>query len=225
MLRARISAPGARGRSPGPPPPSRPPLPHRRYLFPHVIHDTHEARQQFSFFSSSKFLLGLLLAAFLHPGGCHPPSARFTPGARRAGRGVARSEHPGASVCQTPRLRLRLQSPAPERTGGGGSATTEEQGLEVPSEARGEVASRARLHLQENRSRAEEPAHCAGGGGGAMKGAGGGALRHSGAPLGATQRGGAAVALVPAWSRVSFVVQLAQGGVAPCFCPRPISQI
>lgn len=76
-----VSAQGARGASPGPPPPWRPSLPQRRYLFPHVIHDAHEARQQFSFFSSSKFLLGLLLAALLHPGGCHPPSARCTPGA------------------------------------------------------------------------------------------------------------------------------------------------
>lgn len=115
--RARVSAAADRGPSPGPPPRRRRSLPQRRYLFPHVIHDAHEARQQFSFLSSSKFLLGLLLAALLHPGGCHPPSTRFTPGARRAGRGVARSRHAGASVYQTPRPGPRLQRPAPEQRG------------------------------------------------------------------------------------------------------------
>lgn len=212
---ARVPGPGSRT-----PPPCCPPLPHRRYLFAHVIHDTHEARQQFSFFSSSKFLLGLLLAAFLHHGGCHPPSARFTPGARRAGRGVARTGHAGASVYQTPRRGLRLQRPTLGRTGGGGAATAEEPGPEVPSEARAEAASRARLQLLENRSRADEPAHCAGGGGDATKGAGRGALRHSRAPLEATQRAGAAVALVPAWSRKSFDFQRDLGGASPSLGPR-----
>ena len=85
---ARVSAGSVRGPSPGPPPPRRPSLPQRRYLFPHVIHDAHEACQQFGFLSSSKFLLGLLLAALLYPRGCHPPSvsaarARGSPGRAR----------------------------------------------------------------------------------------------------------------------------------------------
>lgn len=87
---APVSAQGARVASPGPPPPRRLSLPQRRYLFPHVIHDSHETRQQFSFFTSSKFLLGLLLAALLHTRGCHPQSATFTPGACRARLGAAR---------------------------------------------------------------------------------------------------------------------------------------
>ena len=65
-------------------------LPHsiNHHLFPHVIHDAHETCQQFGFLSSSKFLLGLLLAALLYPRGCHPPSvsaahARDLPGRAR----------------------------------------------------------------------------------------------------------------------------------------------
>ena len=85
---ARVSAGSVRGPSPGPPPPRRRSLPQRRYLFPHVIHDAHETCQQFGFLSSSKFLLGLLLAALLYPRGCHPPSvsaahARDLPGRAR----------------------------------------------------------------------------------------------------------------------------------------------
>lgn len=154
----------------------RPSLPQRRYLFPHVIHDAHETRQQFSFFPSSKFLLCLLLAVLLHPGGCHPPSARFTPGTRRAGRGVALSGHTGDSIDQTRRSELRLQHPALERaTGGGGSATAERQGRAAPSGALRERRCQLGCVPWQNPSPAEEPAHFAQGGGGPLRGVRGGA--------------------------------------------------
>lgn len=55
---------------PAPPRPAPPcTAPH---LFPHVVHDAHEPRQQLGFFASRKFLLSFLLATLFHAGGGHP---------------------------------------------------------------------------------------------------------------------------------------------------------
>ena len=120
--------------------------PPRRYLFPHVIHDTHEACQQFRFFSSGKFLLGLLLAAFLHSGGCHPPSARFTPGARRAGRGVAHPWTRGSFCLANTAAGTAAAAPCSRARGRqrrGLCGTTRPGG---PLRARREAVPRSRLH-------------------------------------------------------------------------------
>lgn len=131
-------------------------LPQRRYLFSHVIHDAHEACQQFSFLSSGKFLLGLLLAAFLHPGGCHPPSARFTPGAHRVGQEVARSWHAGACLPHT-EVGTWLPRHGPGQAGGSSVASAVGHGPAAPSEARRDSMSQARLCLQQKQSLEEEP--------------------------------------------------------------------
>ena len=90
------------------------------FLFLHIIHDVHEACQQFSFLLCGKFLLSLLLAAFLHPGCCHPPSARFTPGAHWVGQEVACFWHTEASLY--PRLKPGLQ--LPRRAPGQGASSS-----------------------------------------------------------------------------------------------------
>lgn len=212
-----VSAQGARGASPGPPPPWRPSLPQRRYLFPHVIHDAHEARQQFSFFSSSKFLLGLLLAALLHPGGCHPPSARFTPGAGRAERGVARSGHAAASVYQTARPGLRLQRPA------AGAATAEGQGLAAPSETHREATSRARRRPDRTGAGPRSLRTSLAGAGALGREQGARPTRHSGAPLPATRCG--PVVFVAVGRRRNFDFQRLQGRACPSVSPSQGLQI
>lgn len=198
-------------------------LPQRRYLFSHVIHDAHEACQQFSFLSSGKFLLGLLLAAFLHPGGCHPPSARFTPGAHRVGQEVARSWHAGASVYHTLRPGLRLPRRAPGQAAGGSAAPAVGQGPAAPSEAPGEATSRARLRLPQKQSPEVEPAHFAQGGGGTMKAGVGRGLHAAAARRTETQGEGAALGFGVAHSslaREGFGVQLVR--VCAALCPREI---